>query len=276
MNKKFKLLALDMDGTTLNSKGEISKGNIEAIRKVSSQGVRVVLISGRPRNSLLKFSKILGIDSVMAAMNGNIIFNSRDGKIIKNHTIDPNHLKRLFSKIDLGDSSLVISVGDDTYVDDKNKFFAKIMQKFVEDEMVETGSDLLGFLEKNGLVEKINKLSLLNEYDKLEAFKNKYMEEFVDEFNQVYPLPFCLEFFNKNYTKATAIKEIADLYEISMDEILAMGDGENDKEMLIQAGYSVSPANCMPSIIKYTDEITVTNDNDAVKCVIEKYLLDKN
>lgn len=268
--KKYKLLALDMDGTTLNKKGEISERNRIAINKVHSMGVKVALISGRSMESLTKYAKILGIDGYHGAMNGNTVFDVNTGHVLIEHHLDTEVLSELISISKTSPSVLVIFIGDDTYVEDLSHPFSSILQKFTDRKLIEMG-DTLDYLTSNNLKDKVIKVAFLNEYEDLVEFKNHKLSPLEDDLNMVFSLPFCLEVFSRKASKGHTLLEICNLYGIDPKDSLAMGDAENDIEMLKNAGYGISPANCMPSVIEFADEITTTNEKDAVAEVIKKY-----
>lgn len=270
--RDFKLLALDMDGTTLNKKGKISDANRIAIKKAAEKGIKISLVSGRDAFTLNMFAKELGINGYMSAMNGNVIFNSTNGEIIIEHFMDAEMVKKIISISKSIPGILAIFIDNDTYVEDINHPFAKILQKFTERPLINMG-DTTGYLSVNNLFNKVIKLAFLNEYHDLISVKDNHLQEISEHLNLVFSTPFCLELFRKDASKGESLKEIANLYNIDRDSILAMGDGENDIDMLKFAGLGVSPANCMPTVIRYADEITTTNDRDAVAVIINKYLL---
>lgn len=268
----YKLLALDMDGTTLNKHGQISDANRKSIKAASEKGIKISLISGRDASTLNMFAKELGIDGYMSAMNGNIIFNSTSGEILIEHFMDSDMVKKIINISKTASGILAIFIGNDTYVEDVNHPFAEILQKFTERPLINM-VDAVDYLNENNLFNRVIKLAFLNEYDDLLNLKENQLMHISEELNMVFSLPFCLELFSKDAGKGESLKEIAKLYNIDRDSIIAMGDGENDIEMLKFAGLGIAPSNCMPTVIRHADEITTSNDRDAVSVVINKYLL---
>ena len=85
--------------------------------------------------------------------------------------------------------------------------------------------------------------------------------------------PMFLEFFHGEVSKAAALERLGALLNIQREEMIAMGDGANDLELLAYAGLGVAMGNASPLVKKQADAVTVTNDEDGVAEVIEKYLL---
>ncbi len=270
--KRFELIALDMDGTTLNKKGEISEANRIAINEIYKMGIKVSLISGRSMESLTKYAHILGIDGYHGAMNGNIVFDVKSSEKLIEHHVDVEILKQLIKISQVTTSILVVFIDDDTYVEDLSHPFAGILQKFTDRKLIEMG-DALDFLCLNAALDKVTKIAFLNEYEDLLKLKNTELLPFHNSLNMVFSLPFCLEIFSRTASKGSCLLEICNLYGIDPKNTLAMGDAENDIEMLKNSGYGISPANCMPTVIEYADEITTTNEKNAVAEVIKKYFL---
>ena len=87
---KYKAIALDLDGTLLNSKKEISKRNKEIIKKAAKAGVVIILASGRPVPGVKKIAKQLHLEEVggyILSYNGGMIINCKTGEVIRRETI---------------------------------------------------------------------------------------------------------------------------------------------------------------------------------------------
>jgi hydroxymethylpyrimidine pyrophosphatase-like HAD family hydrolase len=82
-----------------------------------------------------------------------------------------------------------------------------------------------------------------------------------------------LEFFHGEVSKAAALERLGALLNIQREEMIAMGDGANDLELIAYAGLGVAMGNATDAVKKKADAVTLTNDKDGVAAVIEKYLL---
>ena len=82
-----------------------------------------------------------------------------------------------------------------------------------------------------------------------------------------------LEFFHGEVSKAAALAKLGEALLIPREEIIAMGDGANDLELIAYAGLGVAMGNATNAVKKKADAVTLTNDKDGVAAVIEKYLL---
>ena len=80
---KYKLLAVDVDGTLLDDEHRLSKKNIEAIRKVQKEGVKVILFSGRGYPALEEIIKQLGLKDAVATQNGSLVLDCTGKKVLR-------------------------------------------------------------------------------------------------------------------------------------------------------------------------------------------------
>lgn len=269
----YKLLALDMDGTTLNSSGLVSPRTRLAIERAYDQGVKVALVSGRPPYSLREIADGLGIKGIMAAMNGNIVFDNREDRYMEHYTLDyPMVLKMIGISYKERDCLLMLSIGDLTVIENRDHEFLPLMKQFFQEGLTLV-DDLVQYLEDMDYTDKVNKLAFIQEYERLLDIRDGSLSQYREDLSQVFTLPFCLELFRKDVNKYEAVKAICKNLEIGMEKVMAIGDGENDIEMLKHAGLGIATANCMPGLIPYADEITSTNDRDGVAKAIEKYIL---
>lgn len=274
MNKKIdvKMLVLDMDGTLLNKEHTISEKNKKYIQLAKERGVKVVLVSGRDVPALKIFSKILNLNEYIGAMNGAIVYDVKNEEIIGETYLRKEHVDKLFEISNNNNELLTLFKDNIIYASDKPNPFLEILNRFVKKPII-SSENLSIYLKENNIYESLHKAAFIDEYENLKKLYDKIYNELKDELSLSFSLPFIMEIFRNDSNKMTAVQKIAELYNIDRENILAMGDGENDISMLEFAGHSVSPANCMPSVVKYVDEICTTNDRDAVAEIIKKYIL---
>ena len=86
-----------------------------------------------------------------------------------------------------------------------------------------------------------------------------------------FSLPFFLEIFNLNTSKANALNKLEKMFDIKKEEMIAIGDGENDISMIEYAGVGVAMENALDNIKNKADYITLLNDEDGVSHVIRKF-----
>lgn len=267
----FKLVALDLDGTILNSKHEIPNENKEAINKCIELGVKVVLISGREIESIKHYSDILGLDNYLTGYNGSLITDNYGNKVIVNSTLNPSFAKLLIKESYKSKKFIIVFLKDKIIVSDNySKWYTNYLDYTTATPVVV--DNILSFLDDNNKWDEINKICLSDDHKELVDFKEKIGREVNNEFTLLFSLPFFLEVYNIKASKGLALEKIANYYGVNIEDILAIGDGENDISMIKFAGLGIAMGNSNQNVKDYADYITLRNDQNGVSFALKKFI----
>lgn len=268
---KYKLVAIDMDGTLLNSKNQVSERTRQAIMKAKEKGVHIIISTGRILRSALYYSQGLGLKNPIVASNGAIIVDEMSNIIYKK-TIEKALVKDLVN----------IAKENEMYFHfyDESSFYSDMKVQEVLDFYSEGTSDLNIELKIFEDIDELTYRQDLNIYkflfidedlDKLKRFRETL--SLVDNINISSSWINNVEAMAPNVSKGQAIKELCKRFDVHSDQVIAIGDSENDLSMLNFAGLSVAMGNGGDKIKKQADYTTDHNDNDGVAKVIEKFIL---
>lgn len=269
----YKLISIDMDGTLLNSSGEISDGNLIAIKNAINKGVKVVFTTGRGIISIARFIKQVGLgdkDEYAITNNGVSLYNTKTLKCLKANVISGEDLRTLCKMgIDFGVKIHIYdSITEGCIVLEDNDF-----TEFERDHIgmpVFVEPDFCDNVNEN---KKAFKILYLGNEEKLNEIQKNIPQFVYEKFAVVRSLPIVLEIFNKECNKGNAVRELADIFGFSMDEVISIGDQQNDYEMIKYAGLGVAMGNAIDELKSIANYITDTNDNDGVAKVINKFVL---
>lgn len=266
----IKLIALDTDGTLLNSQGEILDSTKEVLKKALDRGIKVVLCSGRPIAGLKHYMNELNIHGsaqYVVTLNGAITQNA-DDDIITEDLVNTDFYRQMtafgmehkipFNIVDI-DSRIITA---DHNVD------PMIYQQAYENQAtlyIRTPDQVP---EDNIRIAKgcfVGKPSLLDEYEPLvrKTFGKKLYVVRAD--------PHFLELLNPAVNKGNGLRELCDKLEISADEVMAFGDERNDISMFEFAGTAVAMGNANDDAKKAANYVTASNDEDGIKQAVEKF-----
>lgn len=267
----IKLIALDMDGTLLNSQHQITQEVKKAIQDAKNQGIKVVLCTGRPligvRQSLKELD-LLSADDYVITFNGALIQKSQTEEVLSHHTLtydDYADLVALSEKIDLH-----IHMEDEHHMYTPNKNIGK----YTVHESELTGMPLrYRSLDETKRDINISKIMMIDEPDKLAQQQQFIPNEIYNRFEVVLSTPYFLEFLNPKASKGNAVKELAQLLNINQDEVMAVGDNMNDLSMIQYAGTGVAMGNAAEPLKEAADQITKTNDEHGVAYAIRTWAL---
>jgi hypothetical protein len=261
---KYKLIAIDMDGTLLNSDNEISERNQSAIREAADKGIKVVLTTGRIYSSALFYAKSLNISTPIISCNGAYIAEHDKSNILYESPISVDSIKDV---IELAEKENM-----HYHFYDDSTFYARELNETVikyynwnkkRDEMDRININIIENPFEVVQNEKLNVYKFVfveNDREKLLRFKKKL--ESIKNIEIASSWINNVEVMNKGVSKGKALEELCKLFGINKGEVVAIGDNENDISMLEFAGLSVAMGNGVEKARKISCVVTDTNDND--------------
>jgi Cof subfamily protein (haloacid dehalogenase superfamily) len=274
---KYKMLVCDIDGTLLNSQSQLTRRTKEVLHKVSANGIKVTLATGRRLVNAVPIAEELGIDAPLILSNGTVIVDVLNQKTLLHKPLPKNVVERilpLLQKSELWTRLYRHSFeGIETYYDRLPKipeawlFTSKDPKR---GQQLEYTHDSLDFDPVNIVV--------LDERNKVDPVIEKIQKELINTpFNLLvhhdFPEYLLLEILHHECSKASGIDFLAKQMGIERDEIIVVGDNVNDIEMVEYAGWGVAMGNAVEELKAIADEIAPANDEDGVAWLAEKYFL---
>ncbi|MCY6958961.1 Cof-type HAD-IIB family hydrolase [Clostridium brassicae] len=271
----YKLICLDMDGTVLDDKKKISHRNKEAIKRAHDKGVKIAISTGRVFASARYYAEILGIKAPIIASNGAYIREKDKDEVIYESLLDKEVCKNICHIIEKYDFFNYFNTYNRIIA---NKPFPKqniyrLMNEELPNNMkisLDVVSDIKEILEddSNRIVKFI---SISDDYENL----NKAREE-IDALGGLEIVRSNInnfEVMNKGCSKGSAVERLSEFYGIKKDEVICIGDSENDLSMIKYAGMGIAMGNGEDYIKSNAKYVTDTNNNDGVAKAIEKFVL---
>ncbi|HEX9061951.1 MAG TPA: Cof-type HAD-IIB family hydrolase [Clostridia bacterium] len=267
---EYKLVAIDMDGTLLTPDLKISKRTVKTISNVIENKVMVTLSTGRMYSAALPLANELQLDVPIITCNGALTKCSRTGKVYDMKTISENLYIEILNY--LRDAGLSASVYDnDEIFIEKNSENLDIHADidYAKPKIVEN----LESVYSNSII-KI--LFSSRDKSKLKYHTHKLYEAYEDKLNFYFSLPHFVEIVNKSANKKNALESLSKSLSIKRAEIIAIGDNFNDLDMIQYAGLGVAMGNAPDYLKEEADYVTSSNDEDGVRHVLEKFILNYN
>lgn len=265
---KYKMLVLDMDDTLLTDDHCISDTNKEALRKAQELGVYVVLASGRPTPAMTMYAAELNLaeyDSYIIAYNGAVIMRMKDKSILFEQSLTKDEIHRLYDfsvshKVDIITyiDGKIVSESESPYIDIEKKITGMPFDKVASFKAAVTASAIKCILlEEPVYLKQVEKILKAEMPDKSVATSK----------------PYFLEVTHQGIDKAESLKRLAAQLNIKQEEIIAVGNAENDLSMVTYAGLGVWVDNVNPELRDKADVIVASNNNHGVAEVVERFLL---
>ncbi len=279
MNKKISVVALDMDGTLFDNQSSISKRNQDAIRSCTEKGIEIIISTGCPYVGLpIELLSKLGIHYAITA-NGAAIYTLPDKKCIYENCFSPDFLCPLLAKLQEKEVHLDAFIDGDGYsMHSCAKRIDRLdmpisIRSYIKATRTLT-DDLAAYIKKRNLsVQK----AIVNFYPLADGtFAHR---EEVKALLASYPeITFLsggyhnLEFTKAGTTKGSGLLFLCGHLGISPDETMAIGDTENDIDILQTAAIGVAMGNARTKVKEIADFITLTNENDGVAHALEHFI----
>ena len=289
----YKLIAVDLDGTMLNSYGIVTENTKNVIKNVINKGTDVIIASGRPIDSIKAIAKEIGSENYFIAGNGALVYDIKNDEVVyekympkekvleiikiceensitynvyTDETILATSLKYnvlYYHKENLKkeeDKKTNISIVKDMYDYVKNMNNAKFLKITICDDMKSVF---------NSILKKINKVKDVEALD-VSHMSRKTITQGTEEIPIEY---YYTEITYKDVDKWNAIEFLAEKINIKRVEIIAIGDNINDKKMIEESGLGIAMKGSTPYVTEVAKYITDTNNDEGVAKAIEKFCL---
>lgn len=288
----YKLIAIDLDGTLLNSYGQVSERNKEALIKANNNGAEIVLASGRSTNSVKNIANEIGICNYIICGNGSLIYDLKKDEIIYDKFIDKKKVLQIikiceensiYYNIYTEDMVIAKTLSNNVlfyYQENSNKpdnkktkiNLVQDIYKYVEEienknvlKMTISDNDSIIF---NGIIRKLREI---NDIDVLDVahMSRKIIKNGTEEVSISY---YYTEITNQNVDKWYAVEHLMNELNIKKEEVITIGDNINDKIMIENAEIGVVMGNSAPYIKEIADMVVADNNQDGVAEAIEKLM----
>lgn len=273
----YKLVCIDMDGTLLNKQHKVSEISKKALLKAYEMGVHIVISTGRMYTDAEAYSNLIGLKSPIIASNGAVVKEKGMKEVIYKGALDE---KLTFKLLDIFSKYKINSM---YYTPEKAycggllfKAFTEylkfkgIMDRSVKIDYVCSKSRWNSILTKEK--DNIVKCEVLDKnVDKLRNIRAELQK--ISEIEVVSSSKYNIEVTNRGVSKGSAVQALASHYNIKREEIIAIGDSENDLSMIEYAGMGIAMGNASDTAKQIADYVTDTNDNNGVAKSIDKFII---
>ena len=289
----YKLVAIDLDGTLLNSYGEVSKATREALLEAKRRGIEVVLASGRPISSTESIATDLGVDNYLISGNGSAVYDIRNQEVIYDRFLRKDQVLKIADECEKNSFFYNVYTEDEVIASSLNYnvlFYSKENLKKVEEKRthINVVQNIRRYIEESGKEKFLKitvcdeskfifnsimrKLKMIQGIDVLEVayMSRKKIKSGTEDVEIQY---YYTEITNENVNKWTAVEFLMDKLGVQKDEVATIGDNMNDKEMIENAGLGVVMGNSNPTMKELADAVVADNNSEGVLEALNKFIL---
>lgn len=261
----IKLVATDIDGTILPYSGRFTYEVTECISKMQALGIKVVVVTGRMHKGAVKIAQELNLNTPVVSYNGGYIKDT-DNTVLYERYLTPAQTEQIVFWARENDVHLNLYSNETLYSENDCEEIRRyaLYQKL--------DYNIADFTTLN--YNKIHKLLAIDYND------SERVTEWVDEMSVRFPelyiiksTPYFCEFSPKEATKSCAVGFLQEYWNLKKEEILTIGDQDNDIELLKAGGISVAMENGTEALKSYADYITDCVDNNGFVKAMEELVL---
>ncbi len=264
---EIKSIALDIDGTLLDSNSNIMPKTKKALLELQDKGIHILLASGRPIKSMLNLASELRLEEhegIIVSNNGSIAYDTKNHKNIYDTPIEKSLVQEILKSFNGKPIQPMVESGDYFLVKDVYAGEIRLNGKKLNimEKEARAGNYLLKEVDaiEDYIDEHVNKILTIVEPEIIEETINEYKELFEDRVHVVQTSPYFMEFVRPESNKAYALKQL----NLDSKTMMSFGDSMNDKELVEYARYGVAMGNAQEGVKEVATYITDDNDNEGI------------
>ena len=289
----YKLVAIDLDGTMLNSYGEVTENTKRVIKETIKKGTEVVIASGRSIDSIKAIANEIESNNYMIAGNGAVVYDIKNDDIIYEKYIPKSKAQQIMKICE--ENSIFYSVyTNKTILTTSLRYNVLYYYKenLKKEESKKTNITIVENIPeyiKNMQDEKIMKIFICDKTQsifnsiirKLETIKDVEIldvshmsRKVIKQGTEEVPIEYYYtEISMENVDKWYALEFLINKLNVNKNEVITIGDNMNDKKMIQEAGMGITMNGSTPKVTSVANFITEDNDNEGVAKALEKFIM---
>ena len=266
---KYRLIAMDLDGTLNNDEKKITPRTRDALMAAQAAGIRLALASARPSPGLYKERDALRMQEhrgVLMSYNGGRIVDAATGETLFETSMPIEAAREVLRALEKLPVTPILDDGKQFYVTDREgyKVDYECRNNGMSCDEVPNLADFLHFAPVKILM-SVDPAQIAEVQKRIAAL-------LPDDLTVVQTAAFYLEVIPRAINKGQGILDICRALQMQPEEVVAFGDAENDIPMLRAAGVGVAMGNADPAVKAAADMVTLSNNEDGIAYALEKLL----
>ena len=261
----IKMIATDIDGTILKWGLDFSPAMKNCVKRLKEANIKMVLVTGRMHCATLPVAKELGLDTPIISYQGGLI-RTCDGKTLFQETLNEDYAKEIIQWARENDIHINLYLDDKLYVEHDNE----IVKSYTDGKFIDYTVCSFDDLE----IKNVNKILAidLNDAEKVSCWVNLLREKYPDLYI-VKSTPYFCEIGSKDAKKSNGVHFLCHMWGIKPEDVLTIGDQNNDIDLVQCGGIGVAMGNGSPEIKECADFVTDTVDNDGFVEAINRFVI---
>ncbi len=268
---KIRVLALDLDGTLTNHEKKITSRTMQALQAAMAQGVLLVLASGRPTVGVEPLAKELGLDvqgGYILSYNGGTILDCKTGEVLYQNKLPAEMIPEIYN-FAKAQGVAVVSYNNDGVISETPEDIWALKECEINKIPMIKVEDIVSYIDY-----PISKMLLTLDPALMATVEPAMQAQFKGRIDAYRSCAFFLEAMPLGVAKDASLAVLLETLGLTKENLMACGDGMNDRSMIAYAGVGVAMQNAEDAVKAVADYVTVCdNDHDGVAEAIEKFIL---
>ena len=268
--ENYEIIVLDLDGTLTNRDKVITPKTKKALMEIQERGKKIVLASGRPTDGVMPLARELRLEKYrryILSINGGMITNSRTGEVVFSRLLPVEANAKIIGLAEEERVTILTYDGHTLITNDAESPYSKLENKINSMEVRQI-DDL-----KSYVTYPVPKFLMMDDGDYLAMVEPRVKAAMGKNFSIYRSEPFFLEILPRGIDKAQSLARLLEILGLDKERMIACGDGYNDLTMIKFAGLGVAMENAVLPVRKAADYITMSNNDDGIAHVVEKFML---
>lgn len=265
----IKMIATDIDGTILKYNFEFNPEIKDCIKRLDESGIKVILVTGRMYSATTYIAEELGLKNPLICYQGGLVkCNDGSNEILYEKNLDPDIAKQIIKWAKENDVHLNLYMEDELFVEKDDA----IVRRYTGERS--TGFKVKSFEDID--LHRINKLLAIDfqNHERVTEWENYLLKNY-DNVYVVKSMPCFCEISHPEATKSSAVEFLTDYYGFKKEEVLTIGDQNNDIELLKAGGIKIAMGNATDELKQVADYVTDTVNNNGFVKAIDKFVYNK-
>jgi cof-like hydrolase len=267
---KYDLIFSDFDGTLLKDDFTVGRRNADAIKNYIARGGHFVVCTGRMSSSIDPWKEFLGIGNQRIAVAGfqGTHISDTSGRLLYCDYVNPDTVYKILKKGEELEVYTHFYDSDTVYIREENEINLEYAR--ITGAPLKVVGNLADYISAHRDL-KVIKIMVVVEASRADAVKAEYAAMGLDGVQFYMSSDVFLEFVSSVGGKGSGLKKVAEFLGVPMSRTIAVGDNQNDISMIKAAGLGIAVSNAREEVKQAADYVTVSNNEDAIAEVIEKF-----
>jgi len=263
--RRFDLIAIDVDGTLLDGEHRLTPAVIEAVREAAASGAEIVLATGRGPSNSIPLLEEIGLSGTLITHNGAATVESEGRRVLHSFRIQPETVERYIAYCRENGVHFDLNTAFDLYVESVTPE-AEEMYVHYRIEPIRRGKE-------DPFPPDLVKFTAFGTKELMDRVQREW-EAWDSPLRRIRSGDWFIDVQRAEVSKGSALRQLASLRGIDRSRIMAIGNYYNDIDMLQFAGFGVAMGNSPDEVKEAADAVTLANDEDGVAHAIRRYVLE--